>query len=111
MIKDLQPVNIKCAFCGKSPYQIDEYKNNPAGIDPEEYLINQEQTYNPITKRFACTNCCKKNGWDYRDKVDLKISNLIIQLELKIRPILLGLQHQPGEFKGIDKNGKVIYEF
>jgi len=102
---------MQCCFCGKTPYHIKEYKNNPADIDPEEFVRHQERTFNPVTNRFACTNCCRKNGWNIYDQVDVKISNLITQIEFKLRAPLLGLKYMPGTFKGIDEDGKVIYEF
>lgn len=55
---------MKCAECGKRPDEIREYINEAAINDmtPEEFVKEEEGTYNPETDRFYCTHCYMKLG-------------------------------------------------
>ncbi len=50
---------MKCKVCRKAPEDIEEYVE--AAIEnectPEEYVRQEEGTYNPHTKEFYCTDC------------------------------------------------------
>jgi hypothetical protein len=52
-------VKIECAYCGKTPAEIDEYVEASAdyGMTPDQYVINQEGTFNRKNGHFACTAC------------------------------------------------------
>lgn len=49
----------QCKKCGKKPSEIDEYvyeaKNER--ISPEQYVKENEGTYNPENNMFYCTEC------------------------------------------------------
>lgn len=57
--KKRNPPVVKCKECNKKPIEIQEYidmaKEEEMGI--EEYVIENEGTYNPDTKLFLCTDC------------------------------------------------------
>lgn len=48
-----------CFRCGKKPDELYEYivaaKENK--MTPDEYVLEEEGTYNPENNRFACTDC------------------------------------------------------
>lgn len=46
-----------CVGCGKIPGEIEEYKFNPEQMDPSEFVIEEEGTYNPHNGHFLCTEC------------------------------------------------------
>lgn len=50
---------ICCKRCGRTPEQITEYKiySKENEMTPTEYVIKEEGTYNPATKKFYCTEC------------------------------------------------------
>jgi len=50
---------MKCKGCGKHPDEIFEYVfgAEELGITPEEYVKNEEGTYNHLAKLFWCTEC------------------------------------------------------
>lgn len=50
---------VQCIRCMKRPHQIKEYvdASKSWGISPEEYVRQEEGTYNPATGRFYCTSC------------------------------------------------------
>lgn len=52
-------MEIKCKSCGKRPHEISEYINMAIEyeITPEEYVRQEEGTYNPRTGMFYCTMC------------------------------------------------------
>lgn len=53
-----------CKRCGKEPHLIEEYVSaaEELGVTPEEYVINEEGTYNKRSKKFYCTSCYIKAG-------------------------------------------------
>ncbi|MBW2037426.1 MAG: hypothetical protein JRI41_08110 [Deltaproteobacteria bacterium] len=55
---------MKCRICGKEPKQIGEYIHaaEEEGISPEEYVREEEGTYNQFTELFYCTECYIKIG-------------------------------------------------
>ena len=48
-----------CAYCGKRPEQLGEYLDASAetGLSPDDYVREEEGTYDPATDRFCCTDC------------------------------------------------------
>ncbi len=52
-----------CFRCGKTPEEIPEYDEGGVWdkedgyVSPSDFVCSEEGTYNPITKRFACTEC------------------------------------------------------
>lgn len=48
-----------CKECGRTPAEIEEYSywNTQSGLDSDDYVKQEEGTYNPETGRFWCTNC------------------------------------------------------
>ena len=55
---------LTCIGCGKMPSQIPEYVEaaKPCNITPEQYVIEDEGTYNNENGHFACTDCYVKMG-------------------------------------------------
>lgn len=55
---------MKCKVCNKEPKDIEEYvvAAKIHNTTPEEYVKNEEATYNPKTKKFFCTTCYIKVG-------------------------------------------------
>jgi hypothetical protein len=55
---------VKCKVCGKQPNEISEYKTQAKvyKITPEEYVRQEEGTYNLKTGLFYCTSCYIKIG-------------------------------------------------
>lgn len=56
---------MKCKCCGKKPSEINEYVvyAKIEGYDnPEDFVREEEGTYNPETKQFYCTQCYIKLG-------------------------------------------------
>lgn len=54
---------MKCKVCGKHPSEIDEYVEMAEGEEiTESFMVNEEGTYNPVTKEFYCTDCYIKIG-------------------------------------------------
>ena len=53
-----------CKVCGKAPEEIDEYidMGNDAEMTPEEFVRQEEGTFNPETGMFYCTECYIKIG-------------------------------------------------
>ena len=51
--------NIVCRKCGRWPHEIDEYVDfaREEGITPEEYVKQEEGTFNELTGEFYCTDC------------------------------------------------------
>lgn len=50
---------IQCKKCHRKPNEIEEYIESVEGLDmtPEEYVIEEEGTFNHATGMFYCTNC------------------------------------------------------
>ncbi len=50
---------IKCKGCGKTPDKIHEYIESAKEwkMTPEQYVIEEEGTYNKETGLFWCTTC------------------------------------------------------
>lgn len=53
-----------CVNCKKKPSELDEYVDiaEEENMTPDEYVIDQEGTYNPINGHFYCTDCYIKVG-------------------------------------------------
>lgn len=53
-----------CIGCGKHPDDIEEYREIVAGTDeaPDDYVRQEEGTYNPANGHFACTDCYIEMG-------------------------------------------------
>ena len=51
--------DICCKRCKKKPNEISEYDEyaKDEGVSNTVYVIENEGTYNPVTKRFYCTDC------------------------------------------------------
>jgi len=59
---------IKCRGCGKQPHEIAEYRYAAIGenVTPEDYVKQEEGTYDPRTDQFLCTDCDVKAGTPVR---------------------------------------------
>lgn len=57
-------MKIKCKCCGKTPNQLSEYVDiaKEENMTPDEYVIQEEGTYNNQTGLFYCTSCYVKVG-------------------------------------------------
>jgi hypothetical protein len=57
-------MDIKCKVCGKRPSEISEYidAGEIEDMTPEDFVIENEGTYNPETGKFYCTGCYIKIG-------------------------------------------------
>lgn len=62
-------MKVQCKCCNRTPDQISEYvsaaeecESTPEKVTPEEYVIQEEGTYNPQTGKFYCTECYIKLG-------------------------------------------------
>lgn len=53
-----------CVGCGKRPNEIEEYIEAAADaeVTPDEYVCEEEGTYNAANGHFACTDCYIKMG-------------------------------------------------
>ena len=60
----MKKLEIKCAICGLKPSEILEYSSEAKllGISPDDYVIEEEGTYNPKNGHFYCTSCYIKIG-------------------------------------------------
>lgn len=71
---------MKCSICNREPKDILEYKmaSDENGISPEEYIKQEEGTYNPLHKIFYCTNCYISIGMPLgqAQPIDSEISEL-----------------------------------
>lgn len=56
-----QPV---CVGCNNIPSQIEEYVDmaEAAGLSPDDFVRQEEGTYNPENGHFACTDCYIRMG-------------------------------------------------
>jgi len=55
---------VSCLTCGRVPDEIDEYilAAEEDYETPEQFVIEEEGTYNPEIKKFWCTECYIKLG-------------------------------------------------
>lgn len=64
-------MDIRCAYCGKPPGELEEYVDGFESDDEyetiEEYVRNEEGTFNPQNGHFACTPCYIRIGMPSRD--------------------------------------------
>lgn len=53
-----------CVGCRKAPAEIEEYVEiaREEGMTPEDYVREEEGTFNPANGHFACTTCYIKYG-------------------------------------------------
>ena len=66
-MKKFNEVVVRCKICGKKPNEINEYieraKYESEYFDsPEDVVIQDEGTFNPLTGLFYCTECYIKVG-------------------------------------------------
>ena len=50
----------RCFRCGKMPHELDEYvdaAHDEDDLTPEQFVKEEEGTYNPELNTFACTLC------------------------------------------------------
>ena len=57
-------MDCKCFRCNKRPSEIEEYviEAEAEGITPEQYVRENEGTYNRSNGHFACTDCYLRMG-------------------------------------------------
>jgi hypothetical protein len=50
---------VKCAICDQQPHQLSEYvwAAEDEGLSPEEYVKDEEVTFNSDNNLFYCTAC------------------------------------------------------
>jgi hypothetical protein len=55
---------IQCKVCGKTPSEISEYidRAEEEQMSPEDYVVQEEGTFNPVTGKFYWTSCYIKVG-------------------------------------------------
>lgn len=55
---------VKCKYCGKEPHKLFEYVSAARAekMNPRDYVIENEGTYNGKTGLFYCTGCYIKIG-------------------------------------------------
>lgn len=55
---------IICPYCKKKPHEIGEYIDLAIekGVTPNEFVQQEEGTYNPTNGHFCCTLCYMKIG-------------------------------------------------
>lgn len=51
--------HLRCGRCGRAPWQLTEFVDAAAvnGVSPNEYVRDEEGTYDPASNRFLCTEC------------------------------------------------------
>lgn len=56
--------DITCKGCGRNPKEIGEYIDSAkdCGMDPYDYVIQEEGTFNHTTGKFYCTQCYIRAG-------------------------------------------------
>lgn len=56
--------DIVCKGCGRNPEEINEYANSAKelNIDPYDYVVKEEGTFNQKTGKFYCTQCYIRVG-------------------------------------------------
>lgn len=54
----------RCIECNRYPDQIEEYAyhNTQSGLEPDDYVKQEEGTYNRSNGHFWCTECYIKIG-------------------------------------------------
>jgi len=57
-------VQPQCQGCGKKPEEISEYTDEMtgSGLSPDDYVKQEEGTYNSANGHFLCTSCYIKAG-------------------------------------------------
>jgi hypothetical protein len=64
-------LEIRCGGCRRRPHEIPDYADAAEGMsdrplqgpqDLDEYVRNNEGTYNPVTRRFLCDACYIRAG-------------------------------------------------
>lgn len=57
--RDASPMHPLCIGCGRSPRDMSEYVTaaQDYGMDPTQYVRQEEGTYNPKNGHFCCTEC------------------------------------------------------
>lgn len=70
---------IHCEMCGQLPEDLMEYVvcAEDFNLSPDEYVIQNEGTYNPHTGTFLCTDCYIKAGMPLRINTLISINDLI----------------------------------
>jgi len=68
-ITPLYSLDFKCTGCNKKPNEIDEYIEaaEDLGMTENEYVLQEEGTYNPSNGHFLCTNCYINAGMPAAD--------------------------------------------
>ncbi len=63
-MNDMKKMRPMCQGCGKTPDQIDEYVHASAecGIDADQYVMEEEGTFNQQNGHFLCTACYIEAG-------------------------------------------------
>jgi hypothetical protein len=65
-------MELVCIGCGKHPHEIEEYVEaaKEEKMTPDDYVRQEEGTYNPKNGHFACTTCYIKMGMPDRPYPD-----------------------------------------
>jgi len=65
---------IQCKVCGKTPSEISEYidRAEEEQMSPEDYVVQEEGTFNPVTGKFYCKTDFRKtlvliDGREFRE--------------------------------------------
>ena len=68
---------IQCKICGRFPLEIPEYQHlwddegyAEKNVTVEQFMAEQEGTYNPSDKSFYCTECYIKAGMPLNEKME-----------------------------------------
>ena len=53
------PITLKCAVCRKTPDELEEYQDQAKAeeMTPDEFVRENEGTFNPRVQLFCCTTC------------------------------------------------------
>lgn len=66
---------VQCVRCKRTPEDIPEYREGEFWDEgdfesPTDFVIQEEGTYNPVSRQFACTECyiamgmpASRDGW------------------------------------------------
>ena len=72
MVDARSPGSVRCFECQRFPVELPEYVDaaEDCGMEPDEYVREEEGTFNPESGNFCCTECYVKigmpsspNGW------------------------------------------------
>ena len=57
-------IEVHCKGCGKKPSELEEYISaaQDNNMTPDDYVVQEEGTYNHNTGEFWCTSCYVKAG-------------------------------------------------